>query len=369
MFSRHVSGSLRRCSGRFPSSRAYASVTSTNPNRVDIVEVGPRDGLQNEKTVIPPEVKVDLINRLGRAGMDIVEAGSFVSPKWVPQMAGTADVISQMERLHGHRYPVLVPNTKGLELLLDLLAKHPASPSTPAPTDEIAMFSAATDAFTKANTNCTIAESLARLEPVARKALDNGLRVRGYVSVVITCPYTGKVDSAKVKEVARALLDMGCYEVSLGDTVGTGNPTSVRAMLETVMGGSAGLPAAKLAGHFHDTFGTAVANVMTALDMGIRTIDAAVGGLGGCPYSPGATGNVATEDVMYALQGSKYSYPGDLNAMVDIGAWISDVLGRQNASRAGKAILAKKTRERKFKELEPKRERDGGNAETIAAKL
>ncbi|KAH8097004.1 aldolase [Cristinia sonorae] len=374
MFSNRLSSALSITSKQrvvwrnSPKCRSYA-VAVSKPNHVNIVEVGPRDGLQNEKSVIPPEVKIDLINRLGRAGMDIVEAGSFVSPKWVPQMAGTAEVISHMERLPGHRYPVLVPNLKGLELLLGLLAKHPSSSTTPPLTDEIAVFTAATDAFTKANTNCTIAESLARLEPVTRKALDHGLRVRGYVSVVITCPYTGKVDYKKVKEVARALLDMGCYEVSLGDTVGTGNPTSVREMLETVMGGADGLPPAKLAGHFHDTFGTAVANVMTALDMGIRTVDTAVGGLGGCPYSPGATGNVATEDVMYALQGSKYSYPGDLRAMVDIGAWISDRLNRQNASRAGKAILAKRLREQKVNSVERERERDGGAAETIAAKL
>lgn len=360
MLSQRTSAIIRRSAAqrlrRVPKNHSYA-VAAADPNHVNIVEVGPRDGLQNEKVVIPPTVKIDLINRLGRAGMNIIEAGSFVSPKWVPQMAGTAEVITQMERLSGNRYPVLVPNSKGLEILLDLLSDQPSSP-TPPPTDEIAIFTAATDAFTKANTNCTIAESLARLEPVTRKALESGLRVRGYVSVVITCPYTGQVDYNKVREVARALLDMGCYEVSLGDTVGTGTPTTVRAMLETVMGGPNGLPVDNLAGHFHDTFGTAIANVVTALDMGVRTFDAAVGGLGGCPYSPGATGNVATEDVMYALQGSKYSFAGNLDAMVDIGAWISDRLGRQNASRAGKALLAKRAREQKVAALERERERE-----------
>lgn len=343
-----------------PLPRSYATVS----NRVNIVEVGPRDGLQNEKSIIPPVVKIDLINRLGKAGMTIIESGSFVSPKWVPQMAGTAEVISRMDRHAGNHYPVLVPNMKGLEILFDLLSKDP-SPS-PQVTDEIAIFTAATDAFSKANTNCTVAESLERLEPVAQKALEQGLRVRGYVSVVVSCPYSGKVDPQKVKEVSKALLDMGCYEVSLGDTVGTGNPTSIRTMLEAVMSNN-GVPAERLAAHFHDTFGSAVANVITALDMGIRTVDSAVGGLGGCPYSPGATGNVATEDIMYALKDSKYTVPGDLDAMVGIGGWISETLGRQNASRAGKAILARRERDRK--KIEKERERDGGAAETIAAKL
>ncbi|EKM56740.1 uncharacterized protein PHACADRAFT_254033 [Phanerochaete carnosa HHB-10118-sp] len=345
-------------------SRTYA--TTTNADHVNIVEVGPRDGLQNEKSVIPPEVKIELINRLNRAGLKTIEAGSFVSPKWVPQMAGTADVISRMERLPGNYYPVLVPNLKGLELLLDLLAKHPPSAGgPPPPTNEIAVFTAATEAFCKANTNCSIVESLERIHAVTRKALDHGLRVRGYVSVVISCPYEGKVSPQKVKEVTRALLDIGCYEVSLGDTVGTGTPATVREMLETVMGGAGTVPANKLAGHYHDTFGTAVANIMTSLDMGLRTFDASVGGLGGCPYSPGATGNVATEDVLYALKGSKYTTDGDLDALVDVGDWISKKLQRTNASRAGKAILARREREH----LEKERENDGGAAEVISAKL
>lgn len=341
--------------------RTYA--TPAAADRVNIVEVGPRDGLQNEKSVIPPEVKIELINRLNRAGLKTIEAGSFVSPKWVPQMAGTADVITRMERLHGNHYPVLVPNLKGLEHLLDVLSDHPPSAEgTPPPTDEIAVFTAATNSFSKANTNCTIAESLERIEHVTKKALDHGLRVRGYVSVVISCPYEGNVSAGTVRDVAKALLDMGCYEVSLGDTVGTGTPFRVRAMLETVLGA---VPAARLAGHYHDTFGTAVANIMASLDMGLRTFDASVGGLGGCPYSPGATGNVATEDVLYALQGSRYTADGDLDALVDIGDWISKKLGRENASRAGRAILARRERER----LEKERENDGGAAESIAAKL
>ncbi|KAI0694122.1 aldolase [Cytidiella melzeri] len=350
---------------RKTASRAYA--TAKDPNHVTIVEVGPRDGLQNEKSVIPPAVKIDLINRLNNAGMTTIEAGSFVSPKWVPQMAATDQVITHMDRIPGSHYPVLVPNQKGLDNLLSLLSAHHST--IPPPTDEIAVFTAATDAFSKANTNVTVAESLARLGPVVQAALKRGLRVRGYVSVVIACPYTGRVRYEDVKSVARALLDMGCYQVSLGDTVGMGTPAEVAGMLETVMGGSGGVPAETLAvsGHFHDTFGTAVANVMTALNMGLRTIDAAVGGLGGCPYSPGATGNVATEDVMYALRGSKYRTDGDLDAMVTIGAWISDHLGRPNASRAGKAILAQRGR----RKVETERERDGGHGpvETTTAKL
>ncbi|KAH9947580.1 aldolase [Amylocystis lapponica] len=349
--------SLRHGRTRLQLRRLTASTYTTNvrdpdPNYVNIVEVGPRDGLQNESAIIPPSTKAELVNRLGRAGMNVIESGSFVSPKWVPQMAGTAEVLSTMERLPGNHYPVLVPNLKGLEILLDLLAAHPPSPTSPPLTDEIAVFTAATDTFSQANTNCTIAESLERLGAVTQRALAQGLRVRGYVSVVVVCPYTGKVDARTVKDVSRALLDMGCYEVSLGDTVGAGTPATIRRMLEVVMGGAGGLPAAKLAAHFHDTFGAGVANVLTALDHGLCTVDAAVGGLGGCPYSPGATGNVATEDVLYALGGSKYTAPGDVDALAEVGAWISERLGRANASRAGKAMMARKERERILRERE-----------------
>ncbi|KAG6867689.1 hypothetical protein C0993_012324 [Termitomyces sp. T159_Od127] len=320
--------------------------TSTN-NLVNIVEVGPRDGLQNEKGVIPVDVKVELINRLGRAGAQIIETGSFVSPKWVPQMAGTSEVISKMERLPDVHYPVLVPNQKGLDNLFKLLNETKLDPPV---TDEISIFTAATDAFTRANLNMTISESLQRLEPVARAALDHGLRVRGYVSVVIACPYTGPVDFTRVREVTKALADMGCYEVSLGDTVGQGTPTKVVEMIEEV---KKSVPVEKLAGHFHDTYGTAVANVFAALGQGIRTIDSSVGGLGGCPYSPGATGNVATEDVLYALKDSPYRVVGsnsgtiDLEKMVEIGWWISKQLGRASVSRAGRAIRARQQREEK----------------------
>lgn len=327
-----------------------------------IVEVGPRDGLQNEPRPISPSIKAELINRLARAGMQDIEAGSFVSPKWVPQMAGTAEVLSLVEPVANTNYSILVPNQKGLDGVLALL-----SGSSPPPVTEIAVFTSATDGFGKANTNTTTSESLARLAPVVRSALAAGMKVRGYVSVVITCPYSGRVDPRRVRDASRELLQMGCYEVSLGDTTGTGTPASVRAVLEEV---AKDIDVSLLAGHFHDTNGTALANIQTALDFGLRTFDASVGGLGGCPYSPGATGNVATEDVVYGLTGES-SY-GDvrepysdtpavsgpvwdlgsvsLPLLAETGAWISGILGRETTSRAGKAFLARKERERKLAE-------------------
>ncbi|KAF5310008.1 hypothetical protein D9619_010424 [Psilocybe cf. subviscida] len=324
-------------------------------NIVNLVEVGPRDGLQNEKgAIIPVSLKVELINRLARAGHLNVEAGSFVSPKWVPQMAGTAEVLKGIEKQPGVHYAVLVPNQRGLDHLVELLD---ANPSNPPLTDEVSVFVAATDAFSRANTNCTVAESLERTAVVTRNALDRGLRVRGYVSVVIRCPFSGEVDAKRVREVTKELYDMGCYEVSLGDTVGLGRPHEVAALLEEV---KKGVPVEKLAGHFHDTSGTAIANIMTALEHGVRTFDSSVGGLGGCPYSPGATGNVATEDVLYALQGSKYHVAGlvdvpgraktvDLERIVDIGWWISEQLGRENISRTGRMVKARREREEERK--------------------
>lgn len=273
-------------------------------------------------------------------------------------MAGTAEVVTSIDKLPGVTYQVLVPNEKGLEGVLRLLAAHPDKP----PVDEIAIFTAATDAFSLANTNATVADSLKRLERVVRGALDKGIRVRGYVSVVITCPYGGKTDYRRVRDVTRELLDMGCYEVSLGDTTGTGNPTSVSEMLNVTLAANL---VEKLAGHvcnnplrnhtsqllflfqFHDTFGMGVANSMAALSAGVRTLDSSIGALGGCPYSPGATGNVATEDILYALQDSPYSAPGDLEALVDVGFWISEKLGRDNSSRVGKAVRARRERVRR----------------------
>lgn len=321
-----------------PTTRALAkgyATAASSKQMINLVEVGPRDGLQNEKQAISVSTKAELINRLAHAGVKTIEAGSFVSPKWVPQMAGTSEVLSSMQRHSGVNYPVLVPNKKGLENLLSLLSTHKDKPAL---TEEIAVFTAATDAFAKANLNTTVSHSLANLGPVIREALDAGLRVRGYLSVVIECPYSGRVDARVVRDVARELSEMGCYEVSLGETVGKGTPDQVAEMIEEV---KKGVPVGQLAGHFHDTFGTAVANVLTALEHGIRTIDSSVGGLGGCPYSPGATGNVATEDVLYALKhSSKYHVAGnnegtiDLEQMADIGWWINQQLGRETASRA-----------------------------------
>ncbi|KAG9092448.1 hypothetical protein FRC07_011664, partial [Ceratobasidium sp. 392] len=241
--------------------RTYATPVD---NFVRIVEVGPRDGLQNETTAIPKDVKVELINRLGAAGAKTIEAGSFVSPKWVPQ----------------------VPNMKGLDALLTVLSEH--SSASPPLTDEIAIFTAASDGFNKANTNSTVTESLVRLAPVVQRALENGLRVRGYVSTVISCPYDGETDPKQVRDVAKELVQMGCYEVSLGDTVGTGTPASMIAMLNEVV---KDVPLGLLAAHNHDTFGMGISNVMAAVEAGVRTVDSSVAGLGGCPYSPGATGN------------------------------------------------------------------------------
>ncbi|KAG1752069.1 aldolase [Suillus lakei] len=351
-----------------------STASSTNPNFVKIVEVGARDGLQNEPRPIPPPIKAELINQLAIAGMRNIEAGSFVSPKWVPQMAGTAEVLALIDNFPKTGYSVLVPNQKGLDDLLEILSPSTSPDShakPPPPVTEVAIFTSATDAFSLVNTNVSVSASLERLAPVARRALDAGLKVRGYVSVVVTCPFSGRVDPRRVRDVSRELVQMGCYEVSLGDTTGAGTPASVRGMLEEV---AKQVDVGILAGHFHDTNGTATANIMTALDFGLRTFDASVGGLGGCPYSPGATGNVATEDVVYALTGdrlfgdigepygngepaktvqSRWDVgPVDLVRLAEIGEWISGVLGRETTSRAGKALLARRKREEERKRKE-----------------
>ncbi|KAH8929225.1 aldolase [Atractiella rhizophila] len=304
--------------------------------KIKIVEVGPRDGLQNEKKPIGVDVKAELVGRLADVGFRCVEAGSFVSPKWVPQMGGSAEVLQspRVRNLFQERQtslPVLVPNSKGLENLMKLNESHKY-------TDEIAVFTAATESFCKANTNCTIEESLKRLQEVAKEARDNGLKVRGYVSCVVGCPYEGKVDYQRVEQVSKALVDMGCYEVSLGDTVGVGTPNACKEMLETVM---RSVPVSKLAAHCHNTFGSSIANVLAMVELGVNTVDSAIAGLGGCPYSPGATGNVASEDVIYALESEGYD-TAKMEEIAAVGAWISSQLGRENASGVGKAILAKK---------------------------
>src|SRR5688500_15211609 len=297
------------------------------PNRVRIVEVGPRDGLQNEPGEVPTAVKVELIERLAGAGLPAVEATAFVSPKWVPQMADHTEVLERIRRRPGVSYPVLTPNLKGFEA------------ARAAGATEVAIFGAASEAFSRKNINCSIAESMERFLPVAKAALSAGIRVRGYVSCVLGCPYEGEVSPARVADVAAALYDMGCYEVSLGDTIGVGTPGKTRAMIEAC---AKRVPVAKLAGHYHDTYGQALANVYASLELGVATFDASIAGLGGCPYAKGATGNVATEDVIYMLHGMGIATGVDLDRLVDIGQWICGVLGKAPASRAGRAMAAKK---------------------------
>lgn len=297
------------------------------PDRVKMVEVGPRDGLQNEKQTVPVEIKVELIDRLAAAGLPIVEAGSFVSPKWVPQMADTGEVMKRINRRDGVSYPALVPNMKGLEAAIA------------ADVTEVAGFAAATETFSQKNTNCSIAESLQRQETVCRAAIDAGLRVRGYISVVLGCPYEGEVKPQQVAEVVRRLREMGCYEVSLGDTVGMGTPAKTQQMIEAVC---AHVPIEQLAGHFHDTYGQAIANILASMEMGMATFDSSVAGLGGCPYSPGATGNVATEDVLYMLDGMGVETGVDMNALLDAAEFICTYLNRPTVSRAGRALASKR---------------------------
>ena len=279
---------------------------------VRIVEVGPRDGLQNEKALVPTGVKVELIERLATAGLPAVEAGAFVSPKWVPQMADTAEVLAAVRRRPGTAYPVLVPNETGLARALD------------SGVEEIAVFGAASESFSQRNINCSIAESLDRFRPVCERALAAGLRVRGYVSCVLGCPYEGAVASGKVAEVSAALAEMGCYEVSLGDTIGVGTAGKARALIRTV---AKVLPRERLAVHFHDTYGQALANILACLEEGVTTVDSSVAGLGGCPYAKGASGHVATEV--------------DFDAVVAAGRFVSEHLGRPPVSKVSQALAGK----------------------------
>jgi hydroxymethylglutaryl-CoA lyase len=297
------------------------------PKRVKMVEVGPRDGLQNEPVSVPAEIKVALIDRLSDAGFQVVEAGSFVSPKWVPQMADTAEVMAHIRRKPGVAYPVLVPNMKGLEAAI-------AAKAT-----EVAGFAAATETFSKRNTNCTIAESMQRQAEVCKAALGAGLRVRGYISVVLGCPYEGEVKPEAVATVSQRLYDMGCYEISLGDTIGTGTPARAQRMIETV---AKKIPVGKLAGHFHDTYGQALANILAVMDLGVATFDSSVAGLGGCPYAKGATGNVASEDVLYMLGGLDIETGVDMGRLLDAAEFICAQLKRPTISRAGRALAAKR---------------------------
>lgn len=295
------------------------------PEKVRLVEVGPRDGLQNEAQPISVADKVRLVDDLSAAGLGYIEVGSFVSPKWVPQMAGSAEVFAAISQRPGVTYAALAPNLRGFE---DALA---------AGVKEVAVFAAASEAFSQRNINCSISESLNRFEPIMEAARSHGVRVRGYVSCVLGCPYEGKVSAEQVAPVAKALHDMGCYEVSLGDTIGTGTAGDTRRLFEVV---SALVPRAQLAGHFHDTYGQALANVYASLLEGISVFDSSVAGLGGCPYAKGATGNIASEDVLYLLQGLGIETGIDLDALIAAGQRISQVLGRANGSRVARARSA-----------------------------
>lgn len=299
------------------------------PKRAKMVEVGPRDGLQNEPGSVPAEVKIALIDRLTDAGFQSVEAGSFVSPKWVPQMADTTEVMARIRRKPGVSYPVLVPNLTGLERAI-------AAGAT-----EVAGFAAATETFSRRNTNCTIAESMQRQAEVCKAALGAGLRVRGYISVVLGCPYEGDVKPESVVVVAQQLFDMGCYEISLGDTIGTGTPAKAQRMIEVV---AKKIPVERLAGHFHDTYGQALANILAVMEMGVATFDSSVAGLGGCPYAKGATGNVASEDVLYMLGGLGIETGVDMAKLLDAAEFICAKLKRPTVSRAGRALAAKRER-------------------------
>ncbi|HEY6544619.1 MAG TPA: hydroxymethylglutaryl-CoA lyase [Dokdonella sp.] len=295
------------------------------PAEVRIVEVGARDGLQNEKAIVPAATKIELIDRLSATGLRTIEATSFVSPKWVPQLADAAEVFARITRRPGVAYPVLVPNLQGYERAREAGA------------EEVAVFTAASEAFSLKNTNASIEESIERFRPVLERAHADRVRVRGYVSTVLGCPYQGEVPLAEVVRVARRLHGLGCYEVSLGDTIGIGTPGHARAMLRAVAGE---VPIDALAVHFHDTRGQALANILACLEEGVAVVDSSVSGTGGCPYAKGATGNVASEDVVYMLDGLGIRTGVDLGALIDTGLWLSGQLGRETGSRVARASAA-----------------------------
>ena len=290
--------------------------------RITIVEVGPRDGLQNEKEIVPVETKIALVDRLSACGFTAVEAGAFVSPKWVPQMAASDAVMAGITRKPGVSYPVLTPNMKGYE------------GARSAGADTIAVFGAASETFSKKNINCSIEESLQRFKPVIGQAKADGVSVRGYVSCVLGCPYEGQVEPQAVARVAGALFEMGCYEISLGDTIGVGTPRETATLIRLL---KEALPVAALAGHFHDTYGQALANIWAAMEEGVRVFDASVSGLGGCPYAKGASGNVASEDVVYSLEKSGFDTGVNLDALVETSLWISGELGRKPGGKVAEA--------------------------------
>ena len=288
------------------------------PKKVQLVEVAPRDGLQNEKLWVETETKIALIEKLAKAGLTKIEATSFVSPKWVPQMKDAFEVLSGIERRPGVSYPVLTPNIKGFEKALEAGAT------------EVAVFGAASEAFSQNNINCSIAESVERFRPIIAAAQKSGIRVRGYISCVLGCPYQGVVSVADVVKLALQMFEMGCYEISLGDTIGIGTPLQVKKMVEAV---TKKVPVSKLALHFHDTRGQALANIYACLELGVSVIDSSIAGLGGCPYAHGASGNVATEDVVYMLHGMGIETGVELEKLIEVGRFISDVFGRAPQSK------------------------------------
>src|SRR5215469_13211156 len=291
------------------------------PKAVKIVEVGPRDGLQNEKTIIPAAAKIEFIDRLSETGLKTIEATSFVSPKWIPQLADAEEVFKGIAKKPGVAYPVLVPNEKGMERALAVGAK------------EVAVFTAASETFNQKNTHCSIAESIERFKPVMALADKAGVKVRGYISTVIGCPYEGAIKPEAVAKVAKELAAIGCYEISLGDTIGVGTPVKAQAMLKAA---AAEVPMAKLAVHFHDTYGQALANIHACLELGVAVVDSSTSGLGGCPYAKGATGNVATEDVLFMLTGMGIDTGVDMAKLLAAGAYISETLKRAPDSKLGR---------------------------------
>uniref|UniRef100_A0A914V7M0 hydroxymethylglutaryl-CoA lyase n=1 Tax=Plectus sambesii TaxID=2011161 RepID=A0A914V7M0_9BILA len=303
----------------------YSTVPASS--RFTIVEVGPRDGLQNEKTIVATGDKVALIEKLVGCGLKNVEATSFVSPKWVPQMGDNSQVMQQLSRKNGVHYPVLVPNIEGLKNALAVGVT------------DIAIFAAASEQFSKKNVNCTIEESLKRFEKVTNEGVKLGLNIRGYVSCVLGCPYEGKIPSSNVIKVTTRLLEMGCSEISLGDTIGVGTPGSMSRLLDDLL---TTVPVEKIAVHCHDTYGQALANVLAAIEKGVRTADSSVAGLGGCPYARGASGNLATEDLVYMLNGLGFNTGVDLDKLLEVSAWVSQLLNREVGSKVGRALLCKK---------------------------
>ncbi len=303
------------------------------PKRIKMVEVGPRDGLQNEPIIVPTEVKIELINRLSATGLAAIEGASFVSPKWMPQMANSAAVMQGIKRLPGVSYPVLVPNLQGLK---DAIA---------AGADEVAVFGAASESFSRKNINCSIAASFDRFGEVCEAARKQGLRVRGYVSCALGCPYEGQVEPETVAWVAGRMMELGCYEISLGDTIGVGTPVKAQAMIEAV---AQKVQLERLAVHFHDTYGQALANILAVMERGVAVIDSSVAGLGGCPFAPGASGNVASEDLLYMLKGLGIETGVDLQGLVEAGRYISNFLKRPSGSRVANALAGQQEGSRSY---------------------